>query len=219
MEQKRVPRIAIGCYGGRRGLTLAALVRAKLRKDLGEDYHKKVEVYGVGHPEFSKKGKIPNEHREALEQAAKESPQASYALEELGNTERRAISPEEVDEMDELYSFDTYIRDKYRSLSRTGGAHIRTISEVTGVHHGYYGVDYDDTEMPLHYVTDVIVPKKAGKKVSDDAPRSPAKAKWYSLEGRVYEAGTREARVEEARDLIKLADYITDYIKQRHVKK
>jgi len=219
MEGNKVPKIAIGCYGGRRGLTISALVNARLLQKLGKDYHKKVQVYGVGHPEFVKGGKVPVEHLEALEEIAKESPEINYAIEQLRGGERRAISSEEIDEAEEVYAADTFIRDKYRGLSKRGGKHITTIAEASKVYHGVYGPDLDDTEMPLHYVTEVVVPKKEGRQIPRNAPKSPEKANWRSLEGKVYEAGTQEARTQEARDMFKLSNYLADYIIKRHVEK
>ena len=219
MEKKRVPKLAVGCYGGRRGSTIAALINARLKQKLGDNYQERVQVYGVGHPEFVKGGAIPTEHQEALKEIAEENPCVKCALEQLRTGERRAISPEEIEEADEVYAADTFIRDKYRELHKGEGQHVTTIAEASGIYHGIYGPDLDDTEMPLHYVIEVIVPKKQGKKLSKNAPSSPREANWHSLEGRVYKAGTREARVQEAKDMVTLSDYLANYIIKRYVKK
>jgi hypothetical protein len=217
MNKRGRIKIAIGCYGGRRGNTIASLIRMGLRRQLGEDYAQEIEVCGIGHPNFAKGGLMPKEHVDALEQIVKDAPEAGEAAAELRGIKREPIK--DIDQFDAVYAVDTYIQGEYKKLSREkGGKHIYTISEASGINHGRYGPDLDDTETPLHFVTEVKIPEKDGKSPRPGAPKSPKDATWYSLNGEAYKAGTPEARNEEAKDLVRIARVITRKIVSQYKK-
>lgn len=222
-EKKEALKVVFGCYGGRRGATVHSLVKAKLAEELGPRFEQQVQIYGVGNREFignKENHPISEEHRSALEQAAKQAG-VSYvhnAVDELGKYGRRVADANILKGADAVYVADKFIQARYQEQAgEPGSEKYHTMLEAAELQHPNHGADLDDTETPVDFVTRVVVPKKTNQKPN---PRTyhgnptfnPAHYEYYDLGGAKHQAGSEQARLAEARDLIIVADRIATRI-------
>lgn len=206
--------VAIGCYGSRRGSTLAALVRANLAAKYGPNYQRFIQIHGTGHAKFKKEDKIESKHLDALRRVISDQPHLQVALDDIAQTGRRYLPKEDLAKLDELYAVDTFVGGEYK---KAGARNVTTVLEAAGLPHGRWGIDLDDTETSHHYTTEVIVPGIQKKPLSPDAPKSKEEADWYALNGQKYRAGDERARLHEAADLVNIAYSLADKIAAKYI--
>ena len=206
--------VAIGCYGSRRGSTIAALVRANLEHKYGEGYQHLLQIHGTGHANFKKEDKIEPKHIAALRKAVANAPHLQGALDDIAKTGRQYLPNQELGKLDELYAVDTYIGQEYQ---KAGARNVTTVLQAARMPHGMWGIDLDDTETSHHYTTEVIVPKLQKKPISPNAPKTKEEADWYALNGQKYRAGTEEARDIEATDLVEIAYNLAENIGSKYI--
>lgn len=137
MEKEGHVHIAIGDYGGRRSATIAALVKANLKK-LDPNYHKHVRIYGVGHPEHVKPGKkISGEHSNALRKVGT-AQHIKEAADEITDFEREALTPDLAKKLYDLLVVDEYVGQKYTTKFQ-GVKKPTRILDYLGINHGKWG--------------------------------------------------------------------------------
>ncbi|MFH1308250.1 MAG: hypothetical protein ABIH72_05335 [archaeon] len=189
----------VGCYGGRRGTTLAAIAQTRIDElaHLGE---LEITAEGMGHPDYignKENHPIEDKHIQALEESIG---RYNLDIEALRNTGRKASTREKLRQADKVYAVDTHILGEYqKQAGQRKGRKYKTVLEGTKFTHKVYGKDMDDTEVPNDFVNRVVIPKKQGKTPED---LKPADARYYSMNGWEYRAGDKAARDQEAHELI-----------------
>jgi hypothetical protein len=205
-------KVLIGCYAGKRGNILAALVQERI-KDINHG-SLDIVVEGMGHPKYigqRQNTKIPQEYLAQLKEVAKKHDKAvQRAAEKLDDKVRYGIDAESLQEADAVFAADSFIRDEYRKLaSEDNSDKYRTVLQGARIKHSSYGDDLDDTECTVDYTRRVIVPKLSGKTPEDVKPEETV---YIDLDGNRHLAGDKKALSSELENMIEVANYLAHYI-------
>lgn len=228
-ETKYQYRAGIGCYGATRGTTLALIAKERVKQltegRMGvEELEIIVEGFGSQKEDFMPSKKIDHPVKDEniaaiaywqnkLEEIGISPLNFENIINTLRITGRKKVTREQLQSADIIFGIDAFVTGEYARYgcdNGTGSSKYQTVIQGTNLLHARYGLDLDDTEASTDFVQRVVIPSiKGGKPIGDTDPRN---AKYYDLSGREYIAGSQEAMLASARDLLYLGSRLGERI-------